>query len=140
MEGTIYLYNKLAATDSTTHLDVWYKTIINNAKWTIKKVETVSGTDVSIGQEFLVLIPFSDKYKPYHEWKQDDNNKNNTFTMSQGDFIFFDDVGDEVTADNIRKVKTQHKGRVCEIRSVEEIPRDRKDKFGVLYQLRVTGV
>lgn len=139
MIADITIANKLNRKDSTTGLDVWYKTIIKDVKYKIDKITNVNGTEVSIGQQFIILIPFSEKFKNYNEWKQDSNNKNSTYTMSQGDYIFLTDVPEDITPNNIIALRNQYKPNVCEVRSIEEVPIENK-KYGVKVQLRISGV
>ena len=136
MQGPITILNKLKHQDSSTGLDVWYKTIMKNIKYTNTKVTSVVGTDVSMGQQFIILIPFTGKYLPYAEWKNS-NQKDNTFTISQGDYIFLgSELEEEITPNNILKTKTKYEPNVCEVRSIEEVPQ----KYGVKIQLRISGV
>ncbi len=136
MQGPITILNKLKHQDSSTGLDVWYKTIMKDIKYTNTKVTSVVGTEVSMGQQFIILIPFTDKYLPYAEWKNS-NQKDNTFTISQGDYIFLgSELEEEITPNNILKTKTKYEPNVCEVRSIEEVPQ----KYGVKIQLRISGV
>lgn len=136
MQGTITILNKLKRQDSVTGLDVWYKTIFEDIKYSQTKVTTVVGTEVSMGQQFTILIPFTGKYVPYNEWKNS-SNKDNTFTVSQGDYIFLGiGLEEEVTPNNVLKLKNQYEPQVCEVRSIEEVPQ----KYGVKVQLRISGV
>lgn len=139
MRGTITILNRLKKKDSTTGLDVWYKTILNDIKYKQDKVTSVVGTEVSMGEEYVILIPFSNNYVPYHEWKNSAD-KDNTYTMSQGDYIYLGiGLQEEVNASNVVKIKTQYEPNVCEVRSIEEVPMDSK-KYGIKIQLRVGGV
>jgi hypothetical protein len=136
MQGPITILNKLKHQDSSTGLDVWYKTIMKDIKYTNTKVTSVVGTEVSMGQQFIILIPFTGKYLPYAEWKNS-NQKDNTFTISQGDYIFLgSELEEEITPNNILKTKTKYEPNVCEVRSIEEVPQ----KYGVKIQLRISGV
>lgn len=128
----ITIANKLNKKDSVTGLDVWYKTKINDVKYKKDKVTSVVGTDVSMGTSYTVLIPFSKKYLKYKEWK--DSIRENYYTMSQGDYIFFDDLTEEITPSNIVKLKSQYE--CCEVRSIEEA----KENGINTIQLRVSGV
>lgn len=125
----ITIANKLKKQDSTTGLDVWYKTYVDAIVKT-DKVETVVGTEVSMGNTHTILIPFSDKFVHYKDWTDRDN----TYTMSQGDIIFFDKVEEEITPTSIVQLKKSYE--FCEIRSIEE----REKKYGTKVQLRVSGV
>ena len=125
----VTIANKLKRQDSSTGMDVWYKTLVE-AQFQKTKVETVVGTEVSMGNAFTVLIPFSDRYVHYNNW----TNRDDTYTMSQGDVIFFDEVTEEITSSSIAGLKKKYDH--CEVRSIEE----REKKHGATIQLRVSGV
>lgn len=127
----ITIANKLKRNDSSTGLDVWYKTYVDAQKQSTK-VQDVVGTEVSMGNSHTVLIPFSDKFVHYKEWV--DGNKDETYTMSQDDVIFFDKVEEEITPTSIVQLKKTYEH--CTVRSVEE----REKKHGARIQLRVSGV
>lgn len=136
MQGPITILNKLKHQDSATGLDVWYKTILKDIKYANTKVTNVVGTEVSIGQSFIVLIPFTGKYLSYSEWK-DSTQKDARYTINQGDYIFLGkELEEEVTPNNIMKLKTKYEPNVCEVRSIEEVPQ----KYGVKIQLKIAGV
>lgn len=136
MQGPITILNKLRHQDSTTGLDVWYKTILKGIKYANTKVTTVVGTDVSMGQQITVLIPFTGKYLPYNDWKNS-SKKDRTFTMHQGDYIILgSELSEEITPNNVMKVKNKYEPNVCEVRSIEEVPK----KYGIKIQLRISGV
>lgn len=126
----ITILNKLNRTDSTTGMDVWYKTIIDGCEAKKDKVATVAGTEVSMGETFTILIPFTNKYKHYENWTDRDN----TFTMSAGDVVILGEVLETVTPNNIAEIR--NRPNACDVRVVEE----REQKHGVKYQLRVSGV
>ena len=126
----VIVANKLARKDSSTGLDVWYKTVVDDVIVKVDKVTNATGAEVSMGESYTILFPFNDKYVPYHEW----TNRDNTYTMSQGDIIFFDNFADTITPNSIISLKKQY--RHCEVRVVEE----REQKYGVKVQLRVSGV
>lgn len=132
----ITIANKLAKKDSVTGLDVWYKTKLRDIQYSIEKVTTVNGTVVSVGQTLNVLIPFSDKYLRYRDWVNT-YNREQFYTMNQGDYIFIDiDLEDDVTPQNIVKLKEKYAPDVCKVSSVIEVPQ----RYGVLYQLKVTAI
>ena len=105
----ITIANKLKRNDSSTGLDVWYKTYVDAQKQSTK-VQTVVGTEVSMGNSHTVLIPFSDKFVHYKEWVE------------------------EITPTSIVQLKKTYEH--CTVRSVEE----REKKHGARIQLRVSGV
>ena len=133
MVGTITICNKLNKRDSATGLEVWYKTIIPNVKYRKNKIATMIDTNATMGELFTILIPFSGSYKQYDDWK-DSVTKELYYTMSQGDYIFFGELTEEVTPTSIVKLKSSKD--CCEVRSVEEVVK----KYGVKIQLRVGGV
>lgn len=135
MQGTITLLNKLKRKDSVTGIDVWYKTIINNCIYKKDRVSTVNGSVVSIGEQFTILIPFTDKYMQYKDWKNLEN-KSGTYTLSAQDIIILDEVTENVTAQNITQIKNDYEPNTCEIRSIEQVDK----KLSVNYQFRVSGV
>lgn len=132
MIGNITICNKLDRRDSATGLDVWYKTVLRGIKYKKDKITSVVNTEVSMGNSFTILIPFSDGYLQYPQWKN--SSRDMHYTMSQGDYIFFGEVEEEVTPNNIIKLKSKYE--CCEVRSVEEVIK----KHGVKIQLRVGGV
>lgn len=127
----VIVANKLDAKDSSTGLDVWYKSVVEiDYDPRVDKVTNADGAEVSMGESYTILFPFNDRYVPYHDWSDRDN----TYTMSQGDIIFFDNFDDAITPDSIVELKEQY--RNCEVRVVEE----RKQEYGNDVQLRVSGV
>lgn len=131
----ITILNKLPRQDSVTGLDIWYKSIVLNAIYSIEKVADVQGSITSLGQVFNILIPFNSAYLPYNEWK--DSDKESYFTLSQGDLIFIDvDINEDITPQNVQQIKNKYKSSVCEVRSIVEVPK----RAGVNYRLKVSGV
>ena len=126
----ITVANRLSRKDSSTGLDVWYKTVIDGAYVKKDKVSTVVGTDVSMGEAYIILIPFSDDYRHYEDWSDRDS----TYTMNQGDVIFLGEIDEDITPNNISRLRSAQNS--CEVRTVEE----RTKKYGVEFQLRVSGV
>lgn len=135
MQGTITLLNKLSRKDSVTNTDIWYKTEIENCTYKKDRVTSVDGKVVSMGQQFTVLIPFTDKYIPYSQWKTLED-KTNYFTLSNQDVIILESVPEEVTDKTIIAVKQAHEPNTCEIRSIEQVIK----RSGVKFEFRVSGV
>ena len=73
----VIVANKLARKDSSTGLDVWYKTVVDNVIVRTDKVTNATGAEVSMGESYTILFPFNDKYVPYHKW----TNRDDTYTM-----------------------------------------------------------
>nr|DAQ35815.1 MAG TPA: cyanase [Caudoviricetes sp.] len=135
MDGTITLLNKLKRKDSTTNLDVWYKTIIKNCAYKQDRISNVNGSVVSMGQTFTILIPFTGKYLPYREWKKLED-KTGYYTLSEQDVIILDEVAEDVTAQNITQIKNDYEPNTCDIRSIEQVQR----RLAVNFEFRVSGV
>lgn len=132
----ITICNKLNRKDSQTGLDVWYKHFLENVTYSIERVQNVNGTVTSVGEVFNILIPFNSGYLPYNEWK-DSVNKNNHFTLQQGDYIFLDErLIEDVNPNSILAIRNAYKPRVCEIRSITEVPNRGFNK----YQFKVVGI
>jgi len=123
---------KLKKEDNQQKIDAWYKTFLNNAEYSVKKIASVSGTTVSMGQTFVVLIPFDNLYRPYDEWKNDTIG----YTLNTGDLIVLGEhIPDTPTASNITAIKNSYKGRICDVRVIMEATR----KVGMV-RLKVEGV
>lgn len=135
MVGTITLLNKLKRKDSTTNIDVWYKTVIKDCTYKEDKISTVNGNIVSMGQQFTILIPFTGKYLPYKDWKQLED-KTGYYTLSEQDVIILDIVTEDITAQNITQIKNDYEPNTCEIRSIEQV----EQKLSVNFEFRVSGV
>jgi hypothetical protein len=83
-----------------------------------------------------VLIPFSDKYLPYRDWVKADS-REEFYTISQGDYIFIDtDVEEDITANNIVKLKESYSPNAVKVISIIEVPK----RDGIKYQLKVVAV
>ena len=135
MLGTITLLNKLKRKDSTTNIDVWYKTVIKDCIYKKDKISTVNGNIVSMSQQFTILIPFTGKYLPYRDWKQLED-KTGYYTLSEQDVIILDIVTEDITAQNITQIKNDYEPNTCEIRSIEQV----EQKLSVNFEFRVGGV
>lgn len=135
MQGTITLLNRLKRKDSVTNTDIWYKSVIENCVYKKDRISNISGTVVSMGQQFTILIPFTDKYVPYKKWKSLED-KTGYYTLSNQDVIILDIVEENVTAQNIIQVKNDYEPNTCEIRSIEQVDK----KLSVQFEFRVGGV
>lgn len=131
----ITILNKLKRADASGNLDEWYKSTVDNAVWYEDSARNSGGNGVYIGTYITVLIPFSEDYVPYKEWKtlQDKSEK---FTMSSGDYIVLGDVPEEIDASNIVEVMKDYEGTKC---IVKHIKRPHK-RFNATVQLKIEGV
>lgn len=136
MKRNIILANKLNKKDSATGLDVWYTYLLTDCEYTVELVTDMSGQSVMAGNVFRVLIPFSERYKSYDEWKKLPE-KENFYTISSGDVIFLtDSLEEDVTANNIQKLKALYQNNVVDIRSIKEVSYNGISK----YQFEIRGV
>ena len=135
----ISVLNKLKGSDSPSNIDSYFKTILDGCGWNTKKVSSVSGSTVSIGEVIRIMIPFKDNYLPYSEWKADGKQAGN-FTLSLNDTIILGEVLEDVTPKTITTIKKQYAPDVCEIRHIQ-VAEDKYGKMCELYiQLLVEGV
>ena len=116
---TITILNKLKATDSITRQDVWYKTILHNAYWSKVGVSNVAGTTVGVGEVIKVLIPFSNQYRQYNDWKSE-GNQAGYYTLSLNDYIIYGEVVENVTSSNVIQTINKYGDMVCTVRSIIE--------------------
>lgn len=135
MQGTVTLLNKLKRKDSTTNVDVWYKTILTDCVYKKTSLASVTGKTVGMGQQFTILIPFTGKYLPYKDWKNLVN-KAGFYTLSPSDVIILDTVQEDVTDKNIITIKNDYEPNSCEIMSIEQVDQ----KLSVQFEFRVGGV
>jgi len=125
---------KVPRQQSESGLDEWYKMPLTGCVYKRSKVTNVSGTTVSMSQIYTVLLPFDDAYVSYDQWvgladKQD------TYSVSQGDYIVFGEVKEEITPDTVRDILDAFPNH-CEVRSIEEV----KQTHGAKYRLKIQGV
>lgn len=130
----VTILNKLKKSDSSTGLDVWYKTVIEDAAWYARVERTVSGGSVLIGSYVRCLIPYHEEYLTYGEWRKLDNPEGK-FTMSSGDYIVLGEVEEEITPQNIVSIMTKYDPSVCSVKHFEEL----HDRFSAYVQLNVEG-
>lgn len=136
VQGNITILNKLKRTDSITGLDVWYKTVIKGCAYSRTKISNVNGQVVSMGTQFTILIPFTNKYMPYYKWKELEN-KDAYFTLSNQDIILLGEISeDTIEPNNIVSIKNKYGPMCCEIKSIEEV----ENKFNTHYQFRINGI
>lgn len=131
----ITILNKLKRTDSATGLDVWYKSVVDDAAWYKETLRDVNNSSVFIGEVVKVLIPFNEIYIPYKTWKLP-GKQENYFTMSTGDYIILGDVPEEVTAKNVTEIVKQYAPDVCTVKSC----RENHKRFWATVQLKIEGV
>lgn len=129
----ITILNKLRGTDSITKIDVWYKTTLEGCARYTETERGISGDKALIANVVKVMIPFSDNYLPYREWR---NNPDGHYTMSAGDYIILGDVSEEITAQNVVKIMTEYGSDKCIVKAVRELDKRELNKV----QLYIEGV
>lgn len=130
----VTILNKLKKADSPTNMDIWQKTVIEDAVWYSKVERTVTNNSVVIGSYITCHIPFHEEYLPYAEWKLP-GNKEEHFTMSSGDYIVLGEVEEEITSQNIVAAMQKYEPNVCIVKHCTEAPM----RFGATVQLMVEG-
>ena len=131
----ITILNKLNRVDSLTGLDVWYKTVIDDAAW-YKSVERgVTTTSVVISPFIKVEIPFHDNFLPYDEWKQNGMQVGN-YTMSANDYIVLGEVEEDINAQNVVATMKKYGENVCTVKFHKEL----YNRFNANVQIYVEGV
>lgn len=136
--NVITICNKLNRIHSNIGLDVWYSHKLYDISYSIERVTTVNGSNTFVGEVFNILIPFSDDYLPYMQWK-DSLEKDTKYTMNQGDYIFLGiDLSEQVTPNTIQQLRNSYKPNVCEVRSIMEVPK--RQGINIQIQLKVSGV
>lgn len=133
---------KVPRQQSGSGLDEWYKIFIDDCVYkrskamrvTKRETTNISDATVSMSQIYTVLIPFDDKYVSSDTWYGIEN-KRDTYTVSQGDYIVFGEVTEEITPNTIRDVLDVYPNH-CTVRSIEEV----EQTHGARYRLKVQGV
>lgn len=114
---TITVLNKRDGLDSPDHLDAWKKTVLKQCAWKQTETQSQSGrvsddTEISEGAEYLVRVPPSTEYRPYSAWKEDMEG----FTFSPGDYVLKGEITEEVTAETVQSIVSQHRPDAFEVR------------------------
>lgn len=130
----ITILNKLKRADSGQNVDVWYKTVIEDAAWYAQVARTVSNGNVLIGSYIRCLIPHHKEYLNYYDWKQS-NYREGYYTMSSGDYIVLGEVEEDITPGNVVQIMTKYEPNVCLVKHIEEL----HDRFNSYVQLRIEG-
>lgn len=103
-DETITVVNKLDARDSATKQDTYYATVIDHCMWSVKFQRSVeSDGTVVLGTTHQVQIPESENYIPYREWSKAEN-RADSFTVRNGDYIVRGKVDEEITATNVKQI------------------------------------
>lgn len=114
---TITVLNKRDGLDSPDHLDAWKKTVLRQCAWKQTETQSQSGrlseaVEINKGEDYLVRVPPSTEYRPYSAWKGDMEG----FTFSPGDYVLKGEVHEEVTAETVQSVISQHRPDAFEVR------------------------
>lgn len=81
------------------HNNAFYRHVIPvKCKWKSKLVRTVSGTTANVADVIVVVIPFTDLYKPFSEWKLlSEDDKKQYFTFNKGDIMALGAITVDIT-------------------------------------------
>lgn len=133
----ITILTRWRRSDSKKELDTWYKYTINDCAWYTDSARSAGGNAVYIGTYITALIPFHDDFVPYIDWKKlSDEDKQNLFTISNGDYLILGGVSEDINASNVVATVEQYQPNVCLVRHVQQV----HDRFGATVQLKVQGV
>lgn len=132
---TITIVNKLPRKYAKTNRDEWYKFRLYNIPYKIKENTGFSGTTLIKDQSWTILLPFDDKYVTPRSWFKRDNHTG-IYTLNQGDYIFLNNLTDEVTSDNLQTLRQENLQEVCEVRSIFEVA----PHSGITYRFEIGGV
>lgn len=94
-DDTITLYNKYS--DSATHRDTWYRTIIQNCFYDHETAKVTVGTSVIQSDNSLCRIRIDDRFVDKRTWDElSEDEKSNHFTLAIGDIIVAGEVDDSI--------------------------------------------
>ena len=131
----ITVLNRWRRADSGDKLDTWYKHTVNDCAWYTDSARSAGGNAVYIGTYITILIPFHDDFVPYVDWKKL-SNKDDVFTVSNGDYLILGEVPENVDASNVVAIVEKYQPNVCLVKHVQQV----HDRFGATVQLKVQGV
>lgn len=115
-------------------IEKWCKAVISDCIYKRSKITNMLDTTVSMSQTYTVLVPFNDNYVSSDKW-YGMKDRQNTYTVAQGDYIVFGEVKEDVTSNTIRDLLDKYANH-CEVRSIEEV----EQVHGARYRLKVQGV
>ena len=121
----------------TVTVDKWYKYTVDNAVWYEQSARNSGGNGVYIGTYITVLIPFNDNYVDYRDWRHlTEEERQDKFTMSSGDYIVLGEVTEEINASNVVAVMNDYGILKCMVKHI----RKPHKRFNATVQLKVEGV
>jgi hypothetical protein len=132
----ITILSKLKKADSGVGAtsDTWKKTVLTGCEYRKMSHTIFNGSTVSIGQEFVVLIPFGKGYLPYNTWK---TNTNAGFSINEDDYIILaDTVTETPTSETISAIAQKYKSNCCKVKFI--LVADGNSK--AMVQIQVKGV
>lgn len=118
---TVTIVNKLDAKDAALASDAYYKTVLHGVMWSDSTARTV-GSDgtVSIATSHNVQLPDFENYLPYREWCKAENRQEH-FTVREGDWVVLGEVAEEVTSSTIRKVMALYEPDAFQVQSFRDL-------------------
>lgn len=123
-DATVTLINKLDAKDAALASDAYYKTVLHGVMWSDSTTRTV-GSDgtVSIATSHNVQLPDFERYLPYREWCKAEN-RQDCFTVREGDWVVLGEVAEEVTSSTVRKVVALYEPDAFQVQSFRDLTHD----------------
>ena len=115
----VTIINRLKSKDNESKRDKFYKTLLTDCIWDSKSLAHQNGKEVYYTKGYSVQIPDCQeaKYKPYSEWK-DNQNTLNCFTLSLDDYVILGDVTEDITADNVTQIINKYSPFVFKISTI----------------------
>ncbi len=130
---TITVLNRLKAKHSTTKLDIWKKTVLHNCFLSTQAIRSITGTTVSISNNFICRVPKNENYRPYNDWIYDLEG----FTFSTGDYVIKGEIQEDIIEpNNIRDIVDKYRPNAFEIR----LFKDNTGAIEVLEHYHLEGV
>ena len=113
MRDTVTIWNKVIENGKT----VYYRRIVSGCYWRAEVIRSVSGSTVSLGTTWRLMIEMQDGYKSHSEWlKMAD--KSAFFTLNVGDIVAKGEHTEEMTAANATAVYTKLKPDIFTVKTV----------------------
>lgn len=95
---TVTLYSCLKSKDSDDKREQWVRTVLKGCFFKAEMMENQNGVEATKRNSYTVRIPQSNKYYPYHLWKDlVIKGRKGVFTVTEGDIVVLGDCNDEIT-------------------------------------------
>lgn len=120
-DSTVTVINRVDAKDAALASDAYYKTVLSGVMWSDSTSRTVAndGT-VSIATSHNVQLPDFERYLPYRDWCKAEN-RQDYFTVREGDWIVLGEVSEDVTSSTVRKVVALYEPDAFQVQSFRDL-------------------